>query len=147
MSLENLYKFGKLEKHKTTPREIKDLFDVVERCLKDASQEAISLDLRFISSYQAALAAGEALLCCMGYKAPKNNHHYMVWEALRNTLDNSFGNTLILFDDARSKRAGAFYDRASVTSETELKEIFKEAEKFAGFIKAKIKKDFREFKI
>ncbi len=144
MSLEDLYKFGKLQRHKTSPQEIKDLFCVAERCLKDASQTTISLDLRFISAYQAALAAGEALLCCLGYKAPKTNYHYMVWEGLRNALDSSFRDTLILFNDARGKRADAFYDRASVTSETECKEVFGEAKKFVNFVINKIKKEFPE---
>lgn len=142
MSLEDLYKFGKLEKHKTSPQEIEDLFGVAERCLKDASQGAISLELRFISAYQAALAVGAALLCCLGYTAPKTNYHYMIWEALRQILDSSFKNTLILFNDARSKRGDAFYDHANVTSETEYKEIYEEAEKFVEFVKNKIKKEF-----
>ncbi len=142
MSLEDLYKFGKLGKHKTGPQEISDLFGVARRCLKDSSQPAISLELRFISAYQGALAAGEALLYCFGYRAPKNNYHYMVWEGLRQTLDASFKKTLILFNAARAKRGDAFYDHASVTSDTEFKEIFEEAEKFVTFVKSKIKKDF-----
>ncbi len=144
MTLGDLYKFGKLQKHKTSPQEIKGLFGVAERCLKDASQNAISLDLRFISAYQAALAAGEALLCCLGYQAPKSNYHYMVWEGLRHILDDSFKTTLILFDSARAKRGDAFYDRASVTSDTEFKEIFEESKKFVNVVKNKIKKDFPE---
>ena len=144
MSLSDLYKFGKLEKHTTSPQETKDLFGVAERCLKDASQDTISLDLRFVSAYQAALAAGEALLCCIGYRAPKVNYHYMVWEALRQILDVSFKSILILFNDARTKRADAFYDHASVTSETEYKEILNEAERFVNFAKDKIKHTFPE---
>lgn len=144
MSLEDLYKFGKLEKHKTSAQEIKGLFGVAERCLKDASQNAISLDLRYISAYQSALAAGEALLCCFGYKASKNNYHYMVWEALRQILDNSFKDTLILFNDARAKRSSAFYDHAEVASDTEYEEIFDEAKKFVNFVRNKIKKDFTD---
>lgn len=142
MSLKDLYKFGKLEKHKTTRQEVKNLFAVAERCLKDASQSAISLDLRFIASYQAALAGGEALVYCLGYKAPRNNYHFMVWEALRQVLDKSFKETLALFNDARAKRAEAFYDHASVTSETEYREIFEESKKFISFVKNKINKDF-----
>lgn len=144
MSLEDLHKFGKLEKHKTSSQEIKALFGVAERCLKDSSQDAISLDLRYVAAYQAALAAGEALLCSLGYKAPKNNYHYMVWEALRQILDKSFKDTLILFDDARAKRASAFYDHAEVASDTEYEEIFDEAKKFVNFVRNKIKKDFRD---
>ena len=75
MSLENLYKFGKIQEHKTSAEEIKNLFAVSKRCLSDASQANISLDLRFISAYQGALAAAEALLYSYGYKAPKGNYH------------------------------------------------------------------------
>ena len=79
---------------------------------------------------------------CLGYSAPKNNYHFMIWEALRHILDKPFKETLMLFDDARAKRANAFYDRASVTSETEYKEIFEEAKKFVQFIRDRIKKEF-----
>lgn len=143
MGLEDLYRFGKLQRHKTSPEEIRDLFGVAERCLKDASCNMISLELRFISAYQAALAAGEALLYCLGYEAPKNAYHYMTWEALRQVLGDSFKTTLILFNSARQKRADAFYDHASVTTETEYEEIFEEAKKFVDFIRTKIKKEFQ----
>ena len=144
MSLEDLCKFGKLQKHKTSTQEIIGLFGVAQRCLKDASQDSISFELRYISAYQAALAAGEALLCCFGYAAPKVNYHYMVWEGLRQILDNSFKDTLILFNDARSKRGDAFYDHADVTSGTEYKELYKESEKFVEYVKDRIKKEFHE---
>ena len=81
---------------------------------------------------------------CLGYSAPKNNYHFMIWEALRHILDKPFKETLMLFDDARAKRANAFYDRASVTSETEYKEILNEAERFVNFVKDKIKHTFPE---
>lgn len=144
MSLEDLHKFGKLQKHETSAQEIKGLFGVAERCLRDSSQNTISLDLRYVAAYQAALAAGEALLCCFGYKAPKSNYHYMVWEASRQILDKSFKDTLILFDDARAKRSSAFYDHADVASDTEYEEIFDEANKFVSFVRNKIKRDFIE---
>lgn len=144
MSLEDLYKFGKLEKHKTSPEEIRELFGVTRRCLRDSLQETISFELRYISAYQAALAAGEAFLCCLGYSAPKTNYHYMVWEGLRQILDKSFKDTLILFNEARTKRGDAFYDHADVTSETEFNELYDEAEKFVKYVKSRIKKDFPE---
>ncbi len=142
MSLEDLLRFAKVEKHKTSPEEIADLLGVADRCMADASQKAISTELRFITAYQAALAAGEALMHCYGIKAPKTNHHFMVWESLRHILDTSFKDTLALFNDARSKRGEAFYDHATVTSETELDELLKEAKKFVDYVKARIRKEF-----
>jgi len=142
MSLENLHKFGKIQEHKTSAEEIKNLFAVSKRCLSDASQTNISLDLRFISAYQGALAAAEALLYSCGYKAPKGNYHYMTWEALRNIDDDTIRKTIILFDSARQKRGVAFYDHADIVSETEFKELFSEAKKFIVYVKSKIKKEF-----
>lgn len=142
MSLEDLYKFGKLKKHNTSPEEIKDLFDVTQRCLEDASQKNISLDLRFIAAYQGALAAAEAILYCFGYEAPKDSFHYMTWQALKNIPDAAIKKVIILFDKARQKRGSAFYDRADVVSETEFKEFFKETKTFVDYIKEKIKIGF-----
>lgn len=110
MSLEDLYRFGKIQKHKTSQEEIKNLFDVADRCLKDASQESISFDLRFVSVYQAALAVAESLLYCNGYKAPKGNYHYMTWESLRNMQDDYIKKSVIIFYIARQKRGIAWMD-------------------------------------
>lgn len=145
MSLEDLYRFGKIQKHKTSQEEIKNLFDVADRCLKDASQENISLDLRFVAVYQAALAVAESLLCCNGYKAPKGNYHYMTWEGLRNIHDDYIKKSIILFDSARQKRGAAFYDHTDVVSEVEFNELFKEAKAFISYIKAKIKKEYPDY--
>ena len=141
MSLEDLYRFGKIQKHETSHAEIKNLFEVADRCLKDASQKNISLDLRFIAVYQAALAAAESLLYCNGYKAPKGNYHYMTWEGLRNIQDDNIKKSIILFDSARQKRGAAFYDHTDVVSEVEFNELFNEAKAFITYIKARIKKE------
>jgi len=145
MSLEDLYKFGKLKSHKTSVEEIVNFFGIADRCLKDASQASISLDLRFISTYQAALAVAEALLACYGYEAPRSSYHYMTWEGLRNIEDDYIKKAIILFNDAKQKRGDAFYDRAGVVSETEFNELLKETKTFVSHIKNKIKKEFSEY--
>lgn len=145
MSLEDLYRFGKLKKHKTSSVEIKDLFGVSQRCIKDASQTNISLDLRFISAYQSALATAEAILYCYGYEAPRDSYHYMTWQALRNIDDEHISNSLGLFNDARQKRGEAFYNHAGVVSESEFNELLKEVKQFAGYIKNKIKQEFPDY--
>jgi uncharacterized protein (UPF0332 family) len=145
MSLEDLYKFGKLKKHKTTSEEIRNLFDVAERCIKDASQENISLDLRFVSAYQGALVCAEALLYCFGYQAPRNSYHYMTWDALKNISDEYINSAIAIFNDAKQKRSNAFYDRSDVVSEGEFEELLEETKKFAEYIRGKIKQDFPNF--
>ncbi|MFH0731458.1 MAG: SAV_6107 family HEPN domain-containing protein [Candidatus Omnitrophota bacterium] len=145
MSLEDLYRFGKLKKHKTNPEEVGDRFDVIKRCLKDAAQTNISLDLRFISTYQAALAAAECLLACRGYKAPRESYHYMTWEALRNMEDSYIKGIIMLFDDARQKRGNAFYDHTDVVSEAEFNELLKETRSFVVYVKGKLEKEFSKY--
>jgi len=142
MGLEDLYKFGKLKKHKTAPEEIKSLFDVSQRCIEDASQTNISLDLRLVSAYQGALAAAEAILYCLGYEAPRNSYHYMTWEALKNIPDDRIKESIATFNDARQKRGTAFYDRVDVVSQNEFNEFFLESKKFITYVKTKIKKEF-----
>lgn len=145
MSLEDLYKFGKLKKHKTTSGEIKNLFDVAQRCIKDASQENISLDLRFVSAYQGALACAEAILYCFGYEAPRNSYHYMTWDALKSISDEYINSAIAIFNDAKQKRSNAFYDRTDVVSEREFEELLEEAKKFVEYVRDKIKQDFPDF--
>jgi len=141
MSLENLYKFDKIKKHQTSPEEVRDLFRIAKRCLNDASETRISLDLRFISAYQAALSAGEALLYCLGYKAPRNSYHYMTWEALRNIPDDNIKSNIPIFDRARQKRGDAFYEHVEIINESEFKEFFKDVKEFVLYIKDKLNKE------
>jgi hypothetical protein len=103
------------------------------------------LDLRFVSAYQGALACAEAFLYCCGYQAQRDNYHYMTWDALKSIDDEYIKSVISLFDDARKKRAKAFYDRAEVVGDEEFREILDETRKFIEYIKNKIKKDFPNF--
>jgi hypothetical protein len=55
MSLENYFKNGWLKKEATSPQEIADQLGLVSRCMKDASVEGISDDLRFYTTFKAAI--------------------------------------------------------------------------------------------
>jgi hypothetical protein len=65
--LNRLLAEGRLRKHRTSAREIADLFRVVERNLADASVEAVSTDRRFTIAYEAALGLATITLYCNGY--------------------------------------------------------------------------------
>ena len=69
MSLNSLLKAGKLKRHKTSAREISDLFEVVQRDLKDASIKELSADRRFATAYNAALQLTTILMYSHGYRA------------------------------------------------------------------------------
>ena len=53
MSLSNWVKNGWLRPHKSTPEEVSNLLEIVERDLKDASAKGISDDWKFGIAYNA----------------------------------------------------------------------------------------------
>jgi len=54
MSLDDWYKNGWLKKHQTSREEIGNLIAIIERDLKDCSNEHVSQDWRFAIAYYAA---------------------------------------------------------------------------------------------
>lgn len=60
MTLKQFLADGRLKPHRTTPKEIRDLFRVAGRDLKDAAVTAISFYRRFITAYQAVFQLREA---------------------------------------------------------------------------------------
>ena len=113
MSLPDWERNGWLQRHKTSPNEIRDLLAVVERDLADSIAEGLSADWRMNIAYNAALQAATAALAAAGYRASRDQHHHRVIQSLRDTLgvDASTVNT---FDAFRKKRNTAEYDRAGM---------------------------------
>ena len=66
MSLTNWQAAGWLVEHKATPEEIRDLFAVVERDLKDSAVTGISSDTQLGLAYNAALQVSTAALAAAG---------------------------------------------------------------------------------
>jgi hypothetical protein len=87
MTLEQWADNGWLRPHATSRKEIEGLFSIVERDLKDATQEGISSDWRFGIAYNAALKLCTILLHASGYRAEKALQHYRSVQALPLSLD------------------------------------------------------------
>ena len=64
--LKDLLAEGKLRRHRTSPQEIADLFDLVDRDIGDASVQGLSADRRFAIAYEAALNLATITLYCRG---------------------------------------------------------------------------------
>jgi hypothetical protein len=77
---------GWLQRHKTSPNEIRDLLGVVERDLADSATEGLSADWRMNIAYNAALQAAPVALAATGYRVSRDQHHYRVIQSLRETL-------------------------------------------------------------
>lgn len=122
MSLPDWQRNGWLTAHKSSVREVRDLFGVVDRDLEDSAVHEISTDARLGMAYNAALKAGTIALAAAGYRASRDQPHYRVIQSLALTI----GATALevgRLDGFRKKRNTSDYDRAGTTSEAEVAEL------------------------
>jgi hypothetical protein len=128
MGLEKLALLGWYKAEPSSPREIADLFSIVDRCLADLNVEGISDDLRFQAAYNGILTLANIALRASGFRvSPGRGHHQRVIESLEYTLTTQDG-------DARErwvrkikahsqKRNTTSYDSAGGVSPGDLAQI------------------------
>lgn len=130
MSLQDLLAEGLLRPHKTSGQEVADLLRVVDRDLADAAISQLSSDRRFATAYNAALQLASIALYVAGYRTTGARHHWATLQALSEIMGPQTQARADYLDGCRSKRNVTDYDRAGEISETEAKEILKEARVF-----------------
>jgi hypothetical protein len=118
MSLSDWERNGWLTKHRTSPSEIRELLEVVERDLTDSAAEGLSADWRMNIAYNAALQAATAALAAAGYRASRDSHHYRVIQSLRETLGMEAA-AVATFDAFRKKRNITGYERIGLVSDAD----------------------------
>ena len=131
MNLKVLLNQAKLRPHKTSKEEIENLFTLVDRDIKDAKVEVLSSDRKFAIAYNAVLQLATILLYCKGYEPRGTGHHFTVFQAMK-IMGSHYNKLADYFDSCRAKRNITDYDYAGGISESEAKELVKEAE---GFLK------------
>src|SRR5512138_1626741 len=122
MTLRDWRNNGWLVEHKPARSEIRDLFSVVDRDLKDSAIKGLSDDGRLNLAYNAALQAATAALAASGYRAARDAHHYRIIQSLELTLGLA-GDLILRFDKFRKKRNLGDYERAGQTSSREAEEM------------------------
>ncbi len=123
MSLADWAKNAWLRPHKSSKEEIKNLFEIVERDLKDASAKGLSDDWRFGIAYNAALKLCTILLHTSGYRPEKNLAHYRTLQSLPLILGDKHKSNADYLDACRKKRNETEYDFAGNISEGEAQEL------------------------
>jgi hypothetical protein len=118
MSLSDWERNGWLTRHRTSPREIRELLEVVERDLADSAAERLSADWRMNIAYNAALQAATAALAAAGYRASRDSHHSRVIQSLRETIGTDAG-VVATFDAFRKKRNITGYERVGLVSDAD----------------------------
>ena len=87
MSLDKLVQIGWYKAEPSSPREIADLFSIVDRSQADLKVEGISDDLRFQAAYNGVLTLANIGLRASGFRVSLGQgHHQRVIESLEHTL-------------------------------------------------------------
>jgi hypothetical protein len=82
MSLQRWLGERRLRLHRSSAEEIKALWEIVARDLKDAIVEQLSLDRRYASAYNAILQLATIVLRASGYRTAGEAHHWLTFQAL-----------------------------------------------------------------
>jgi len=141
MAFEKLILQGHIQKHKTSKIEINNLFQLIERDLKDASIVELSEDRKFAIAYNTVLQCGTVIMYCVGHRTKGEAHHFFTFEFLQEALGSTHHETIDYFNACRSKRNRTDYDSAGEISATEVFELIKEAKNFYKFTKDWVNKN------
>jgi hypothetical protein len=139
MSLDSYVENAWLKKEPTSPQEIADQLGIVARCMKDASVEGISDDLRFYTTFNALLALANTALRASGYRTTnQQGHHMRTIETLEYTIQ-ADSKTVRKIMGFSKKRNIASYDSAGSISNEELKQILATAENLQDAVQTWLK--------
>jgi len=126
MSLKQWAENGWLRPHKTSAQEISNLFEIVERDLRDAEGN-VSPDWQFGIAYNATLKLCTILLYASGYRPEKNMAHYRTLQALPEILGDKFKKDTDYLDACRIKRNSVEYDFVGGATAADAKELIQYA--------------------
>lgn len=116
----------------------------MQRSLDDSKVEAISADLRFVATFNAALMAATIALRASGYRtATQVGHHTKIIESLELTI-NADVKLIQKFKVFSNKRNKSVYDVAGSVSDQELREITKLANDLNNQVTAWLQKSHPE---
>ena len=143
MSLQDWLNEGRLKSHKTSRKEIEQLFAVFDRDKADARAAGLSADRRFATAYNAALMAARAALAACGYRTSGEGGHYWTIQSLAFTLklDNKAVRKLNKF---RQKRNISDYEMTGVVSEQEVSEMVALAQELREVVMSWLEKNHPE---
>lgn len=130
MSLKNWLNEGRLRAHRPSPKEISDLFRVVDRDIADALIANLSPDRRFATAYNAALQLATIVLRASGHRTSGTARHWTTFQVLPDIMGHGEKARADYLDSCRRKRNTADYDVAGRISDTEVQEILDEVRAF-----------------
>lgn len=144
MTLKQWVEFGWLRAHQTSLQEIRDLFEIIDRDIKDAKQENISNDWRFGIAYNAGLKLCTVLLYAVGFRPEKSLAHYRTIQSLPLILGQSKKADAKYLDHCRLLRNRVEYDKAGGVAVSDVEELISFIEELRSEVHQWLAKNFRE---
>lgn len=143
VSLEDWLNEGRLKSHKTSRKEIEQLFAVFDRDIADAQAVGLSADRRFATAYNAALMAARAALAASGYRTSGEGGHYWTIRSLAFTLELD-NKTISKLNKFRQKRNITDYEMIGMVSEQEVGEMVTLAQELREMVTVWLKENHPE---
>jgi hypothetical protein len=136
MTLENLFRIGKLKAHAADKVEINRILASAERALADAAVESLSSDSRLDLAYRAIMQAALAAMLANGYRPATSEpgHHQLLIQALPKTAGIAAERVRVL-DAYRAARNLADYQGVPV-SDAVTKECAADARSLLAAVRA-----------
>lgn len=143
MSLLQWLSNGWLSRHRSSPEEIRDLLNIIDRDLRDSQTPGLSNDWRFNIAYNAALQCATAALAACGYRATRDGHHYRTILSLELSMGVDH-KTVRQMDIFRKKRNVTGYDMAGYISDQESQAVIDMAVNLKSRLKQWLKENHRD---
>lgn len=130
MSLKKYLKNNNLKTHTSSSEEIKDLFNIIERDIKDAQIGELSDDRKFTTAYNAALQLATIVLHSAGYRSSGKGHHWITFKVLPDIMGKKIQEKALFFETCRRKRNTTDYDRAGEISAQDTEDLIDNVSEF-----------------
>jgi uncharacterized protein (UPF0332 family) len=133
---EKLVKTGRIREVRISEAEIKRSIEKAENDLKTGTKlMEEDLDWGFAVIYNAALQASKAYMFSQGYRSGSTQGYKNTFAFMLLALGKDYRNLITYFDRMRNKRNRAIYDACGLITETEARNLLKQATKFVALIK------------
>jgi len=141
MKYDELLKAGRIRKQRISQEEIDRALERAKRDLKTARQVmAGDWDWGFAVAYNAVLQASRAYMFAKGYRPTGAEGHKNTFAFMRLALGKQYDDLITYFDRVRNKRNQAIYDVAGLITETEARNLFKQATDFVKLMRDLLEK-------
>lgn len=144
MSLRQWAENGWIKAEPSSIQEIKDLFGIVDRDIKDAGG-AISADWRFGIAYNAGLKLALILLRTEGYRPDRQSMHYRAIHAIPLILGDEYREGAEYLDTCRIKRNSVEYDMVGGATYSDAEELIAFVIKFREVVRDWVERIHPEF--